>query len=30
MEADEFDRSFHQLKPLMAVISSVDADHVDI
>ncbi len=30
MEADEFDRSFHQLKPLMAVISSVDADHLDI
>jgi UDP-N-acetylmuramate--alanine ligase len=30
MEADEFDRSFHHLKPLMAVITSLDADHLDI
>lgn len=30
MEADEFDRSFHQLKPFMAVITSLDADHLDI
>jgi len=30
MEADEFDRSFHRLKPLMAVITSLDADHLDI
>ncbi len=30
MEADEFDRSFHSLKPLMAVITSMDADHLDI
>jgi len=30
MEADEFDRSFHRLKPLIAVITSVDADHLDI
>ena len=30
MEADEFDRSFHQLKPLMAVVTSLDADHLDI
>lgn len=30
VEADEFDRSFHQLKPLMAVITSLDADHLDI
>ena len=30
MEADEFDRSFHRLNPLMAVVSSVDADHLDI
>ena len=30
MEADEFDRSFHYLKPLMAVITSLDADHLDI
>lgn len=30
MEADEFDRSFHRLKPLMAIITSLDADHLDI
>lgn len=30
MEADEFDRSFHQLKPFMAVVTSLDADHLDI
>jgi len=30
MEADEFDRSFHRLKPFMAVITSLDADHLDI
>ena len=30
MEADEFDRSFHHLKPLMAVVTSLDADHLDI
>jgi UDP-N-acetylmuramate--alanine ligase len=30
MEADEFDRSFHRLKPLMAVITSLDADHLEI
>jgi UDP-N-acetylmuramate--alanine ligase len=30
MEADEFDRSFHWLNPLMAVVTSVDADHLDI
>jgi len=30
MEADEYDRSFHTLSPLMAVISAVDADHLDI
>ena len=30
MEADEFDRSFHRLSPLMAVITSLDADHLDI
>jgi len=29
-EADEFDRSFLWLKPDMAVITSVDADHLDI
>jgi len=30
MEADEFDRSFHRLDPLMAVVTSVDPDHLDI
>jgi UDP-N-acetylmuramate--alanine ligase len=30
MEADEFDRSFLRLKPLMAVVTSLDADHIDI
>ena len=29
-EADEFDRSFLQLYPEIAVITSVDADHLDI
>lgn len=30
MEADEYDRSFHRLSPLMAVISAVDPDHLEI
>lgn len=30
IEADEFDRSFHQLSPYIAVITSTDADHLDI
>lgn len=30
MEADEFDRSFHRLTPAMAVVTSADADHLDI
>lgn len=30
MEADEYDRSFHRLSPLMAAVTSVDADHLDI
>lgn len=30
VEADEFDRSFLQLYPDVAVITSVDADHLDI
>lgn len=30
MEADEFDRSFHRLSPLMAVITALDADHLEI
>jgi UDP-N-acetylmuramate--alanine ligase len=29
-EADEFDRSFMQLHPSIAVITSIDADHLDI
>jgi UDP-N-acetylmuramate--alanine ligase len=30
IEADEFDRSFHRLSPLMAIVTSLDADHLDI
>ncbi len=30
IEADEFDRSFHWLRPYMSVITSSDADHLDI
>lgn len=30
IEADEYDRSFHRLRPTMAVVSSTDADHLDI
>jgi len=30
MEADEFDRSFHQLSPSLSLISSVDPDHLDV
>jgi UDP-N-acetylmuramate--alanine ligase len=30
MEADEFDRSFHQLNPLTAVVTAMDPDHLDI
>ena len=30
VEADEYDRSFHQLKPYMSVITAVDPDHLDI
>ena len=29
-EADEYDRSFLQLKPLIAAITAMDADHLDI
>ncbi len=29
-EADEFDRSFLQLRPKIAVVTAVDADHLDI
>ena len=30
VEADEFDRSFHQLIPYVSVITSMDPDHLDI
>jgi UDP-N-acetylmuramate--alanine ligase len=30
VEADEYDRSFHKLSPDIAVISAMDADHLDI
>ena len=30
IEADEFDRSFHWLKPYIAVITATDPDHLDI
>ena len=30
VEADEYDRSFHWLKPWIAVITSADPDHLDI
>lgn len=30
VEADEYDRSFHKLSPDVAVITSMDADHLDI
>ncbi|MCM1491133.1 MAG: UDP-N-acetylmuramate--L-alanine ligase [Muribaculum sp.] len=30
IEADEYDRSFHQLTPWLAVITSTDPDHLDI
>lgn len=30
IEADEFDRSFHWLRPWMTVITSADPDHLDI
>lgn len=29
-EADEYDRSFHRLRPYIAVITSTDPDHLDI
>lgn len=29
-EADEFDRSFHHLHPQIAIVTSTDADHLDI
>lgn len=30
IEADEFDRSFHQLSPYIAVVTATDPDHLDI
>ena len=30
IEADEYDRSFHQLTPYIAVVTSTDPDHLDI
>ena len=30
MEADEFDRSFLQLSPLISVVTAIDPDHLDI
>ena len=30
VEADEYDRSFHQLNPYISVITSMDPDHLDI
>lgn len=30
LEADEFDRSFLQLKPKSGVLTSIDADHLDV
>ncbi len=30
VEADEYDRSFHQLSPYMSIITSIDPDHLDI
>ena len=30
IESDEFDRSFHHLRPYVAVVTSTDPDHLDI
>jgi UDP-N-acetylmuramate--alanine ligase len=30
IEADEYDRSFHRLEPAVAIVTSLDADHLDI
>jgi UDP-N-acetylmuramate--alanine ligase len=30
VEADEFDRSFHHLKPTVALVTNVEADHLDV
>lgn len=30
VEADEYDRSFHHLRPSVAVVTNVEADHLDV
>ena len=30
VEADEFDRSFHQLRPYISVVTATDPDHLDV
>src|SRR4029453_18416656 len=30
IEADEYDNTFHALRPLVAVVTTVDHDHVDV
>ena len=30
IEADEYDRSFHRLRPTIAIVTSTDPDHLDI
>jgi UDP-N-acetylmuramate--alanine ligase len=30
VEADEYDRSFHQLRPAIAVVTTLEADHLDV
>lgn len=30
VEADEYDRSFHHLRPQVAILTSTDADHLDV
>jgi len=30
VEADEYDRSFHELEPYVAVVTNVDAEHLDV
>ena len=30
VEADEYDRSFHQLRPTIAVVTTLEADHLDV
>lgn len=30
VEADEYDRSFHQLRPDVAVVTTLEADHLDV